>query len=41
MAETVIAWALGQPLPEPVGQALGAAVRRRSGQQGAPDAEAR
>ncbi|MFD3838582.1 ANTAR domain-containing protein [Streptomyces sp. NPDC058642] len=30
VAETLIAWALGQPLPQPVGQALDAAVQRRS-----------
>ncbi|WSQ14971.1 ANTAR domain-containing protein [Streptomyces sp. NBC_01231] len=30
VAETLIAWALGQPLPEPVGQELDAAVQRRS-----------
>ncbi|USQ86234.1 ANTAR domain-containing protein [Streptomyces phaeoluteigriseus] len=35
VAETVIAWALGQPLPEPVGQELDAAVQRRSHQQDA------
>lgn len=40
VAETVIAWALGQPLPEPVGRQLDAAVRRRAHQQDAPDAEA-
>ncbi|MFD3505030.1 ANTAR domain-containing protein [Streptomyces sp. NPDC058678] len=40
VAETVIAWALGQPLPEPVGRELDAAVQRRSRQQNAPDAEA-
>ncbi|MFJ4568519.1 ANTAR domain-containing protein [Streptomyces caelestis] len=40
VAETVIAWplapgpwALGQPLPEPVGRQLDAAVRRRSRRQ--------
>ncbi|MEU0060137.1 ANTAR domain-containing protein [Streptomyces sp. NPDC006334] len=32
VAETVIGWALGQqPLPEPVGQELDAAVQRRQG----------
>ncbi|MER7483134.1 ANTAR domain-containing protein [Streptomyces sp. NPDC126510] len=41
VAETVIAWALGRPLPGPVGQELGAAVLRRSRQQNGPDAEAR
>ncbi|MFJ5534903.1 ANTAR domain-containing protein [Streptomyces sp. NPDC093261] len=30
VAKNLIAWALGQPLPEPVGQELDAAVRRRS-----------
>lgn len=40
VAETVMAWALGQPLPEPVGRHLDAAVRRRPHQQDAPDAEA-
>jgi hypothetical protein len=40
VAETVIAWTLGQPLPEPVGQELYAAVQRRSGQRDAPGAEA-
>ncbi|MER7408463.1 ANTAR domain-containing protein [Streptomyces sp. NPDC000070] len=38
--ETVIARALGQPLPEPVGREPDAAVRRRSRQQDARDAEA-
>ncbi|MEU4467509.1 ANTAR domain-containing protein [Streptomyces sp. NPDC024017] len=41
VAETVIGWALGEPLPESVGQELEAAVRRRSREQEAPDAEAR
>jgi hypothetical protein len=36
VAETVIAWALRQPLPEPVGQVLDAAVQRRSRQREAP-----
>ncbi|MEU1940488.1 ANTAR domain-containing protein [Streptomyces coeruleorubidus] len=40
VAETVIAWALGQPLPEPVGRQLDAAVQRRSYQQDASGAEA-
>ncbi|MGA5207825.1 ANTAR domain-containing protein [Streptomyces variegatus] len=40
VAEVVIAWALGQPLTESVGRQLDAAVRRRSRQQDAPDAEA-
>ncbi|MFE7838755.1 ANTAR domain-containing protein [Streptomyces sp. NPDC057474] len=40
VAETVIAWALGKPLPELVGQELEAAVQRRSGQRNASDAEA-
>jgi hypothetical protein len=40
VAESVIAWALGQPLPEPVGRQLDAAVQRRSHQQDARDAEA-
>lgn len=40
VAETVIAWALRQPLPEPVGQVLDAAVQRRSRQHNAPDTEA-
>jgi hypothetical protein len=31
VAGKVIAWALGQPLPEPVGRELKAAVQRRSG----------
>jgi hypothetical protein len=39
VAETVIAWALGQPLPEPVGQELDAAVQRRSRRHDAPDGE--
>ncbi|MGW0424727.1 ANTAR domain-containing protein [Streptomyces sp. NPDC003015] len=30
VAETVIAWALGRPLPEPVGRELDAAMRRHS-----------
>jgi hypothetical protein len=30
VAETLIAWGLGQPLPEPVDQELDAAVQRRS-----------
>ncbi len=40
VAETVIAWALGQPLPEPAGRQLDAALQRCSHQQNAPDAEA-
>ncbi|CAM5740347.1 hypothetical protein SALBM311S_02687 [Streptomyces alboniger] len=40
VAESVIAWALGQPLPDLVGRELDAAMQRRSPQQGAPDAEA-
>jgi hypothetical protein len=40
VAETVIAWAPGQPLPERVGRQLDAAVQRRSHQQDAPGAEA-
>lgn len=40
VAETVIAWALGQPLPEPVGQELYAAVQRRSRRRDAPGTEA-
>ncbi|MGN9795025.1 ANTAR domain-containing protein [Streptomyces sp. OZ13] len=40
VAETVIAWVLGQPLPEPVGRELDVAVQRRSRQQDAPDREA-
>ncbi|MGC5234426.1 hypothetical protein [Streptomyces albogriseolus] len=39
MAESVIAWALGQSLPEPVGRELDAAVRRPR-RQDAPDTEA-
>ncbi|MER6160500.1 hypothetical protein ABT147_33995 [Streptomyces sp. NPDC001868] len=40
MAGTVIVWALGEPLPEPVGRALdAAAVQRRSRRRNAPDAE--
>ncbi|WP_376772334.1 hypothetical protein [Streptomyces paradoxus] len=30
VAQTVIGWALGEPLPELVGRELGAAVQRRS-----------
>ncbi|MFF0163874.1 hypothetical protein ACFYRY_41220 [Streptomyces sp. NPDC005263] len=30
VAQIVIAWVLGQPLPQPVGQELDAAVQRRS-----------
>lgn len=37
VAETLIAWGLGQPLPEPVDQALGAAVQRRSHRGQTPD----
>ncbi|MDQ0577987.1 ANTAR domain-containing protein [Streptomyces rishiriensis] len=33
IAEMVIGWALGQPLPEPVGRELGEAVQRSSGQE--------
>ncbi|MFD3505433.1 hypothetical protein ACFWWT_46780 [Streptomyces sp. NPDC058676] len=40
MAATVIAWALGKALPEPVGRELNAAVQRRPPQQDAPDVEA-
>ncbi|MFF6914462.1 ANTAR domain-containing protein [Streptomyces sp. NPDC012466] len=40
VAETVIGWALGQPLPEPVGQELEAAVQRRSREQDSPDGKA-
>lgn len=40
VAEWVIAWALGEPLPERVGRELDAAVQRRSCQHDAPDAEA-
>ncbi|MGW0615692.1 ANTAR domain-containing protein [Streptomyces sp. NPDC002788] len=40
VAESVIAWALGQPLPELVGRELDAAVHRRSRQQGASDGDA-
>ncbi|MFJ2967614.1 ANTAR domain-containing protein [Streptomyces collinus] len=29
VAESMLAWALGQPLPQPVGQELEAAVQRR------------
>ncbi|MFH0180346.1 ANTAR domain-containing protein [Streptomyces cacaoi] len=36
IAEMVLDWALGQPLPETVERALGQAVQRRSGQDGAP-----
>ncbi|MEV2211188.1 ANTAR domain-containing protein [Streptomyces sp. NPDC050997] len=36
VAETVIAWALGQLLPEPVGRELDAAVQRCSGRRRAP-----
>ncbi|WP_329237324.1 ANTAR domain-containing protein [Streptomyces canus] len=39
VAESVIARALGQPLPEPVGRELDAAVRRRSRRQDAPQGE--
>ncbi|MFJ9025958.1 ANTAR domain-containing protein [Streptomyces sp. NPDC102259] len=37
VAEALIGWALGQPLPEPVGRELGEAVQRYSGQEGIPD----
>ncbi|MFD4879577.1 ANTAR domain-containing protein [Streptomyces sp. NPDC058420] len=40
VAEMVISWVLGQPLPEAVGQELDAAVQRRSRQRDTPDAEA-
>ncbi|MFI6037869.1 ANTAR domain-containing protein [Streptomyces sp. NPDC051315] len=40
VAETVIGWALGQPLPELLGRELEAAVRRRSRERDVPDAEA-
>ncbi|MER5375942.1 ANTAR domain-containing protein [Streptomyces sp. NPDC002553] len=40
VAESVIAWALGQPLTEPVRQELDAAVHRRSRQQEASDGNA-
>src|SRR4051812_46423694 len=33
VAEALITWALGQPLPEPVGRELDAAVRRRPRRQ--------
>ncbi|MEU9269118.1 ANTAR domain-containing protein [Streptomyces sp. NPDC048251] len=33
VAEALIGWALGQPLPEPVAQELGKAVQRHSGQE--------
>ncbi|QJT06370.1 ANTAR domain-containing protein [Streptomyces asoensis] len=36
VAEMVIDWALEQSLPEQVERALGQAVQRRSGQDGAP-----
>lgn len=39
VAESVMAWALGQPLPEPVGRELDAAVHRRSRQQEASDGD--
>ncbi|KUN94458.1 hypothetical protein AQJ84_27360 [Streptomyces resistomycificus] len=37
VAEAVIAWALGQPLPGPVGRELDAAVQRRPHRAEAPD----
>ncbi|WP_433917495.1 ANTAR domain-containing protein [Streptomyces canus] len=37
VAETLIAWGLGQPLPERVDQELDAAVRRRSHRGQSPD----
>ncbi|MFD3841746.1 ANTAR domain-containing protein [Streptomyces sp. NPDC058642] len=37
IAESLIAWALGQPLPQPVGQELNAAVQRRTHQAQTPD----
>ncbi|MEU0672000.1 ANTAR domain-containing protein [Streptomyces sp. NPDC006172] len=40
VAESVIAWALGKTLPEPVGRELDAAVHRRSRQQETSDGEA-
>ncbi|MET7651427.1 MULTISPECIES: ANTAR domain-containing protein [unclassified Streptomyces] len=38
VAEALIGWALGQPLPEPVGRELGESVQRHSGQEDAEDA---
>lgn len=38
VAETVIAWALGHPLPAPVGRELDTAVQRRSPRRDDPDA---
>jgi hypothetical protein len=40
VAESVIAWALGQTLSEPVGRELGAVMHRRSRRQEASDGEA-
>ncbi|MEU4490168.1 ANTAR domain-containing protein [Streptomyces purpurascens] len=40
VAEMVIGWALGQPLPESVGRELEVAVQRRSREQDAPGGEA-
>jgi hypothetical protein len=40
VAETVIGWALGQPLSPQVGQELDAAVQRRSHGRKAPNKEA-
>jgi hypothetical protein len=37
VAETLIDWALGQPMPQPVGQELNAAVRRRAHHERGPD----
>ncbi|KQV99383.1 hypothetical protein ASD08_47405 [Streptomyces sp. Root369] len=37
VAEALIAWGLGQPLPEPVDQELDAAVQRRSHRGQTPD----
>ncbi|MDL5206234.1 ANTAR domain-containing protein [Streptomyces sp. ALI-76-A] len=39
VAESVIAWALGQELPERVGRELEAAVHQRTRRHDAPDAE--
>ncbi|MFG2810310.1 ANTAR domain-containing protein [Streptomyces sp. DT199] len=37
VAETVVGWALGQPLPESVGQELEAAVQRHSREPDSPE----
>jgi hypothetical protein len=37
VAEAVIAWALGRPLPELVGRELGVAVRRLTPHRDVPD----